>query len=128
MSARNAAAKLYASILRTPSDNYSDVIHAGYPVSRRSETGARSSPTTVVRTISWVRSGSQKRDTGARKRDSFRVKGCTIEVGATWERNSEGAFEFWVTRRGEGVSRLGTEVYHRLTRGSASIQLAESPR
>lgn len=52
---------------------------------------------------------AQQRAAGDRKEDIFRLKGCTVELGVTWERNAEGKVEFWVVKLGGGASRAETE-------------------
>lgn len=52
---------------------------------------------------------AQQRAANGKKEDVFRLKGCTVELGVTWERNSEGAVEFSVVRLGEDASRFETE-------------------
>ena len=52
---------------------------------------------------------AQHRAAKAQKEDVFLLKGCTVELGVTWERNEEGAVDFWVTKLGDGVSRFDTE-------------------
>lgn len=52
---------------------------------------------------------AQQRAVDDRKEGVFRLKGCTVELGVTWERNAEGAVDFWVGKPGGGASRSETE-------------------
>lgn len=52
---------------------------------------------------------AQQRAASDQKEDVFRLKGCTVELGVSWERNAEGAVEFWVVKLGGGASRAETE-------------------
>lgn len=52
---------------------------------------------------------AQQRAVNDQEEDVFRLKACTVELGVTWERNAEGAVEFWVVKLGGGASRVETE-------------------
>lgn len=51
---------------------------------------------------------AQQRAASDNNADVFRVTGCTVELGVTWERNDEGAVEFSVVKL-SGASRAETE-------------------
>ena len=43
------------------------------------------------------------------KADVFKLSGCTIELGVSWETKADGGVEFWVVKLGAGEARAETE-------------------
>ena len=52
---------------------------------------------------------AQRKAAADNKPDVFRLSGCTIELGVSWETKAEGGVEFWVVRLGGGAARAETE-------------------
>ena len=52
---------------------------------------------------------AQQKAVADNKGDVFKLSGCTIELGVSWETKAEGGVEFWVVRLDGGQARADTE-------------------
>jgi hypothetical protein len=52
---------------------------------------------------------AQRKAAADSKPDVFKLSGCTIELGVSWETKAEGGVEFWVVKLGGGAARAEAE-------------------